>query len=176
MTTCEPRMPTEPTAPARPPRDPRATALLRELRAEALPPFVPGEPRNVAALHAAERAAAALLRMLARKHKVQRWDWVGFRTYFLEGMMASAKDGTVVEDDREVRLTCTSCPLLEEARRDPRACGFCQLLPYAAARLAVPDEVEEVRYDGLITQGAPACTLRMVRRPRPAPAAEGAGP
>lgn len=146
-----------------PDRDPRATALLRELRAEALPAWLPGEPRNVAALHGAERAARALLRMLARKHKVQRWDWPAFRAHFLEGLLASARGAVVEERGLELRITTAQCPLQREAARDPRACTFCQLLPEAAARLAVPGEVREVSYSALITEGRPSCVLRIVR-------------
>lgn len=144
--------------------DRRARALLRELRHEALPPYVPGETPGVVALAAAERAARALLRMAARKHKLDHWDWPTFRAFFLEDVFGAALAADVEQRPGEVALVTRTCPLREEAARDPRACRWCQMVPEAAARLAVPDEVREVRHDALITAGAPACVTRVLLR------------
>jgi hypothetical protein len=149
----------------------RAGALLRDLRAEALPPWLPGEPRNLAALRAADRAARALLDLLARRNGIDAWTWPTFRALFLEGLLAAAKPGARIEDrGGEFLMVAPRCPLLDEARLDPRACGFCRLLPEAALRIALPDEPVEVRYDGLLTSGDPACVLRIAHRPPPATA------
>lgn len=152
------------TDPLRVPASP-AAPFRRFVEGAALPPYVPGEPRGLAARMAAALVAPGLLRAVARSRGVTFWTWARFRREFLMGAYAAWRPGTEVQErGRELRVTSPTCPLLAAARLDPRACEFCRSALEAAARRAVPGEIEDMAWDRLIARGDDECAVRIRRR------------
>ncbi len=123
-----------------------------------LPAFIPGEPWGLAALEVATEITPALMDALAELYGLDAWDRESFREHYLGGALAAWRGDLHVQDaGDEIHLGAVGCPLLVQARRDPRACHMCQLVHEAAARHAMPGTVEEVRFERLIARGDDTC-------------------
>lgn len=166
------KMPGRPTVDIRePPFGPKDLAAARLLDTaidpEELPVYVPGEPWGLAALEVATAIAPALMDALAELYGLDTWDAETFRDHYLGGALAAWRAGLHIEDTGdEIHIGGVACPLLSAASRDPRACHMCQLMHQAAARYAMGGQVDDLRFDALVTHGDATCEATLALRDR----------
>lgn len=127
-----------------------------------LPPFVPGEPRGLAALRVASYEAPGFLENLADVYGVKEWTLDEYERVFLRGALEGWRPGSVVkEEPGRLRIVASLCPLAAEAEADPRVCQTCRAFQEQVTRLALPGQVERVRHASLITRGEGACVTEV---------------
>ena len=139
-----------------------------------LPPFVPGEPRGLAALRVASHEAPAFLENLEDVYGVKEWTLDEYERVFLRGALEGWRPGSAVkEEPGRLRVVSGTCPLAAEADADPRVCQACRAFQEQVTRLALPGQVERVRHTSLITSGDGVCVTEIELKDAPAPPGDG---
>lgn len=138
-------------------------ALLQSaLDGHLLPPYVPGEPSDMAAATGAAQLAPAVLRALRAEHGLDKWDADAFERVFL-GRAMRAWHGALAIEHRPNTLVvrAATCPVREEAARDARVCQLCRALRTMAAQEAYGRRLHGVTFPQLITRGDAACEMHV---------------
>ncbi|MGQ0536406.1 MAG: hypothetical protein ACT4PT_10065, partial [Methanobacteriota archaeon] len=146
-----------------------ASVFRRNLRPEALPRFVPGEPAGLAAAETAAAIAPRILDGLAEIYGIREWDEATFLTFYVGRALPAWRGLLDVDiDDGRLRVAGPYCPLAPAARGDPRVCHMCRLVHEAAARIAAPGVFTEIRWDRLVPRGDVECAMVVRRKEVPA--------
>lgn len=133
-----------------------------------LPVHVGGMHDRMLVDRIARMDAKEILATLQELYGLKWWSMDEFRRVFVDGALEGWRPGTLVQQTSvSLRIVSTTCPLGADVERDPRTCVACQATQRHAAYLALIGQVEDVRFDRLMSRGESACELNVIFRPHP---------
>jgi len=142
-----------------------ARVMQSALDGRHLPPYLPGEPRGLAAAIVAARIAPILVDAVRETHGIERWSRHAYEEVFLGEAMRAWRPDLEVAHGRNVIVTASRlCPVASGAARDARVCDACQAVQREAARQALGTRAGDVRFPMLLARGDRACEMRVELR------------
>ena len=136
--------------------------LQASLAGRKLPEHLGDVPDRLLVDRLARMDAKEVLATLQELYGVEWWDREEFERAFLEGAIRGWKPDTLVQRKPDgLRVVSTTCPVAADVEKDARTCEACRAIQKHAAYLALIGQVEDVRFDRLMSKGESACEMNV---------------